>query len=55
MLGLEDKVLEGTENVFSCLLCKMCEETCPKEVPIAENIRSIRWYINREIFKTGRS
>jgi heterodisulfide reductase subunit C len=54
LLGLEDKVLENTEGIFSCLLCKMCEETCPKEVPIVENIKSIRWYINCDIFKLGK-
>ncbi len=55
MLGLESKVIENTENVFSCLLCKMCEESCPSNVHIAENIKCIRQYINQEIFKLGRS
>ena len=49
MLGLEEKVLEQTETVFTCLLCKMCEENCPADVPIAENVRSVRAYINRVV------
>ena len=29
LLGMEDQVRAETESVFSCLLCKMCEENCP--------------------------
>lgn len=49
VLGLEDKVLANVETVFSCLLCEMCEEQCPAEVHITENIRTIRNYINRTV------
>jgi heterodisulfide reductase subunit C len=51
MLGLEDKVKENIADIYSCLLCRMCEEYCPSEVHIAENMRYLRKYINEEIFE----
>ena len=30
-LGLADRVREESETVFSCLLCRACEESCPAE------------------------
>jgi len=51
LLGLEDKVLANTETVYSCLLCKMCEANCPAQVHIAENVRFLRYYINKKVFK----
>jgi heterodisulfide reductase subunit C len=53
-MGLEDKVLENTETIFSCLLCKLCEENCPREVSIAEDLRFLRHYINRKVHKIAR-
>lgn len=50
MLGLEDRVKENIPAIYSCLLCRMCEEYCPSEVHIAENIRYLRKYINAEMF-----
>ena len=50
MLGLEDKVKENIPAIYSCLLCRMCEEYCPSEVHIAENMRYLRKYINEEEF-----
>lgn len=50
LLGMEEKVLEETESVYSCLLCKMCEVNCPAGVRIAENVRSLRHHINRKVF-----
>ena len=50
LLGMEHKLAEETETVYSCLLCKMCEENCPAGVHIAENVRSLRHYINRTVF-----
>jgi heterodisulfide reductase subunit C len=50
MLGMEQQVLEETETVFSCLLCKQCEVNCPAGVHIAENVRALRHYINRTSF-----
>lgn len=51
VLGLKDKVLENTEPIYSCLLCRMCEANCPGEVHITQNVRTLRNYINRNIFK----
>lgn len=50
LLGLEDKVQSSIPQIYSCLLCRMCEENCPMEVHIAENIRRLRGWINREKF-----
>lgn len=50
-IGLEDKVIENTETIYTCLLCKMCEENCPAEVKITENVKCLRCYINRKVFK----
>ena len=50
MLGLEDKVRDSIPQIFSCLLCRMCEENCPSQVHIAENIRALRGLINRQEF-----
>jgi heterodisulfide reductase subunit C2 len=51
VLGLKDKVLANTETIYSCLLCRMCEANCPGDVRITENVRSLRHYINRNVFK----
>ena len=51
LLGLKDKVLENKETIYSCLLCKMCEANCPAKVHIAENVRSLRYYMNKKVFK----
>lgn len=50
LIGARDKVLENTASIYSCLLCKMCEDNCPADVPIAGNIRFLRVYINRSVF-----
>ncbi len=50
LMGLEEKVLENTGNIYSCLLCRMCEDNCPAEVRIAENVRALRTYINRNVY-----
>ena len=54
LMGARDKVVENTANIYSCLLCKMCEDNCPADVPIAENIRSLRRYININVFGLSR-
>jgi heterodisulfide reductase subunit C len=51
MLGLEEKVLEHTESIYQCLLCKMCEANCTSCVRIADNVRFLRGYIGKEVFK----
>ena len=48
-LGLEDRLVEETEAVYSCLLCRLCEANCPAGVHIAENVRALRTYLNREV------
>jgi heterodisulfide reductase subunit C2 len=50
MLGLEDKVKAHIPAIYTCLLCRMCEEHCPEEVHIAENIRYLRKHINETEF-----
>ena len=50
MLGLEDRVRASIPQIFSCLLCRMCEENCPSGVHIAENIRTLRCLTNRQEF-----
>lgn len=54
LMGARDHVLENTANIYSCLSCKMCEDNCPADVPIVENIRSLRVYINRNIYGLSR-
>ena len=51
LLGLEAKVLEHTPAIYQCLLCKMCEANCTADVRIADNVRSLRAYISKEVFK----
>jgi heterodisulfide reductase subunit C len=55
LMGAEEKVLENTPNIYSCLLCRMCEDNCPAEVHIAENVRILRTYINKKVYGLGRS
>jgi len=55
VIGVEDKVLENQETIFSCLMCKMCEQNCPAGVRIAENVRTLRSYINRKVFRLSRN
>lgn len=50
MLGLEDRLQEHIPTVYSCLLCRMCEENCPEDVHIAENVRCLRNYLNKNEF-----
>jgi len=55
VLGIEEKILENQETIYSCLLCKMCEQNCPADVKIVENVRTLRNYINRKIFDLSRN
>jgi heterodisulfide reductase subunit C len=52
LLGLEEKLLEETETIFSCLLCGLCEATCccAAETHITENMRVLRTYLNKKAF-----
>lgn len=49
-LGRGEELVENAESVFSCLLCRLCEETCPAEVDIAAFVRFLRGYINRRAY-----
>jgi len=49
LLGDREGVLGHTETIFSCLLCRLCEANCPAGIHIAENVRTLRTYVNREI------
>jgi len=51
LLGLEDKVGENIEPVFTCLLCGYCEENCPSGVNITDNIVAVRKYFNDKVHK----
>jgi heterodisulfide reductase subunit C len=55
LIGAEEKVLENIPLIYSCLLCRMCEDNCPAEVRIAENVRTLRTYINRKVYGIGGS
>lgn len=47
-LGMDARIREESEAVFSCLLCRACEESCPAGVHIAENIRVMRRWLLQE-------
>ncbi|MGI0132097.1 MAG: 4Fe-4S dicluster domain-containing protein [Thermoplasmata archaeon] len=53
LMGARERVLEESDTIFSCLLCKMCEENCPAGVHITDNVRALRVYIDREVFHLG--
>ena len=44
-LWMDERIGEETETVFSCLLCRACEESCPASVHITENIRLMRRWL----------
>ncbi len=50
LLGAREKLIERTDAIYSCLLCKMCEENCPAGVHITDNVRALRVYLGREQF-----
>jgi heterodisulfide reductase subunit C len=49
-LGLHDELVENAEAIFSCLLCRLCEETCPAGVRIPACVRFLRGYVNRNVY-----
>ena len=53
LLGQQSKLVGETEAIYSCLLCKMCEENCPAGVHITGNVRALRAYLGRELFELG--
>ncbi len=50
LLGAEEKIMEYSDSIYSCLLCRMCEENCPEGVLIAENIRTLRRYLVEDVY-----
>ncbi len=50
LLGDKESVVGQSETIFSCLLCRMCESNCPAGIHIAENVRSLRTYLNHEVY-----
>ena len=40
-----------SDRMTLCLNCKSCVANCPAEVHIAENVRFLRHYINKNAFK----
>jgi heterodisulfide reductase subunit C len=53
--GLKEKIVDNRETIFSCLLCRLCEQNCPRGVHIAEDVRYLRNYINRRVYKIARN
>ncbi len=49
LLGDEERVLANLETIYSCLLCRLCESNCTAGVHIAENVRTLRAEVNREV------
>lgn len=47
LLGLQEQLQEHVPQIYSCLLCRMCEANCPAQVHIAENIRVLRTIAGR--------
>ena len=50
LLGNREEVLGASETIFSCLLCRLCEANCPAGIHIAENVRTLRTVVNRELY-----
>ncbi len=50
LLGNRDAVLGEAETIFSCLLCRLCEANCPAGIHIAENVRTLRTVVNRDVY-----
>lgn len=45
VLGMRERLLGEHEVIFSCLLCRSCEQNCPAGVHITENVRVLRRWL----------
>lgn len=45
-----DELVERSDSIFSCLLCRLCEETCPAGVDIVACVRYLRAHVNRSVY-----
>jgi heterodisulfide reductase subunit C len=52
-LGRTEELARNAEAIFSCLLCRLCEETCPAGVSIEACVRFLRGTINRHVHHLG--
>jgi heterodisulfide reductase subunit C len=48
LLGMDERVRAESEAIFSCLLCRACEQNCPAGVHITENVRLLRAWLLAE-------
>ncbi len=48
LFGQVERVRAEREAVFSCLLCRACEASCPGGVHITENVRLLRHWLLTE-------
>jgi heterodisulfide reductase subunit C len=48
LLGMEERVRSEHGPIFSCLLCRSCEENCPSGVHITENVHQLRRWLLKE-------
>jgi heterodisulfide reductase subunit C len=51
LLGSRQRLVEMSDTIYSCLLCRMCEENCPQGVKISSNIRTLRSWMAEEEYK----
>jgi heterodisulfide reductase subunit C len=45
VFGMDAVVRAESEAVFSCLLCRACEQSCPASVHITDNVRLLRGWL----------
>jgi len=48
LFGMDDAVRAEHAAIFSCLLCRACEQSCPAGVHITDNVRLLRAWLLRE-------
>jgi heterodisulfide reductase subunit C len=46
-LGRREALIARADSIYSCLLCRLCEETCPAGVSIPDCVRFLRGHLNR--------